>query len=393
MSVLVDSNNQPLFWPNVFATMEFRNKSPKTLSSVLRALGMFELWLATATTSCSNALSTNSALDIHEAEDLANFLKLTRPAQDQAVIKSSRPQRTITRLENARASKTRLIEKSRYAGGGDAANRIRWVAKYLEFLRDISIGHCHNYRAQKLMEKKATASINKLKKLAPRVNSSAGDESLVGIDTEIIDLVSGTLNPANRSSKNPFRKPFLQHRNFLIWCLFVETGARREELVKLKVDDIDYSTRLVSIRESKTLPRTVPISAKTAEVFHNFIVTQWAELPAGQTKHGFLITDENGRHLKNNTINSLFSRIRTIPNVPNFLTPHTLRRSWNERFSQKIDEKPEGTKPSLNEENQMRNRLMGWSDKSNMTTRYAKRHTRRKSDRIAEELANELINP
>ena len=42
------------------------------------------------------------------------------------------------------------------------------------------------------------------------------------------------------------------------------------------------------------------------------------------------------------------------------------------------------------EEKQVRNRLNGWSKKSKMEERYARRHIREKADKIAEDLANDL---
>jgi hypothetical protein len=41
-------------------------------------------------------------------------------------------------------------------------------------------------------------------------------------------------------------------------------------------------------------------------------------------------------------------------------------------------------------EKQIRNRLNGWSKKSSMEERYARRHIREKADKIAEDLANSL---
>ena len=395
MSVLVNSNSQPFFWPNVFAAMEFRNKSPKTLAAVLRALGMFELWINSKEYPDSNQLASGESLAMHEAEDLARFLRLNRPAQDEeAGINQAIFQQKVVRLESVRKSKTQTITKNKYAGRVEAANRVRWVAMYLEFLRDRAISASCNQDDQKALERKSNIGINRLKKLAPRGGSYASNEALIGINEEVVHLVRDSLNPANHFSNNLFGTTFLRARNFLIWSLLSETGMRREELVKLKVEDINYPTRRVAIRESKTLPRTVPISESTAESFHNFIMEHWSKLPAKHTAHGRLLIGANGNPLKTGSINLIFTRIRErIPGVPNYLTPHTLRRTWNERYSARIDALPPEQRPSVKEETEIRNRLMGWSDNSQEGARYAKRHIRHKADAIAEELANALTTP
>ena len=396
LSVLVDENNHPLFWPNVFATMEFRSKSPKTLSAALRALGMFELCRESKELPSSNDLASGTTLSIHDAEALAMFLQLTRPAQDEeALTYAAISKRKVVRLESVRKSNTNKNNSKRYAGKLEAANRIRWVAKYLEYLRDRSISVTSNRAEQQNLERKANVAIKRLRRLTPRVSTGTGDESLVGIDDDIIRHIGDTLNPLNTSPQNnPFGSDFLRARNHLIWSILAETGMRREEMVKLKVDDVDYSTHRIRIRESKTLPRTVPISDKTAQAFHNFIMNHWSKLQAKATAHGRLFIGENGSPLQNGTVNLVFSRIREgIADVPQNLTPHTLRRSWNERYSARIDALPTQQRPSESEELQIRNRLMGWSDRSQMGARYAKRHIQRKADSIAEDLANTLAAP
>lgn len=392
LSVLVGENNQPVFWPNVFATMEFRSKSPKTLSAALRALGMFELWRRSKGPSDSNDLANGSALGMQDAEDLAMFLRLTRPAQDQeALTDKTVSHRKVVRLESVRKSNPNTNTDKRYAGATEAANRFRWVAKYLEFLRDRSISAAGDRDKQKALETKANIAIRRLRTLTPRVSSDTGDESLVGIDDDVIRQITAALDPTNTSASNPFPSEFLRARNHLIWLILAVTGMRREELVKLRVDDVDYSSHRISIRESKTLPRTVPISSETALAFHSFITDHWAKLPAKATRHGRIFIGKSGAPLESGTINQLFCNIRSrVPGAPDILTPHTLRRSWNERFSARIDAQPAQQRPSQNEELQIRNRLMGWSDSSQMGARYAKRHIRQKADAIAEDLANAL---
>ncbi len=394
VSVLVDESNQPLFWPNVFAVQEYRHSSPKTLSAVLRALGMFEVWASHNGYDGSKQLARGEFIELHEAESLAGFLRLTKQAQDQEVLVTEAVSlKKITRIESVRKSQNRS-STTRFADRIQAANRIRWVIKFLEYLRDRGLSTCITTQQRKSLENIAGISINRLKRLVPRGGSYTLNEDLVGIDENEIQKIGKELNSTSSLSTNPFKTPFLKSRNYLIWALLVETGIRRNELISIKVDDIDYSTRRVQIRESKTLPRTLPISEKAAETFHHFVMEYWSKLPAKSTKHGKLFISENGAPLKTGSINAIFRRIlETIPDLPQHLTPHTLRRAWNERFSAKIDSLPPDKRPSPSQESEIRNRLMGWRDGSQMSARYAKRHIRKKADSIAEELANSITDP
>ncbi|MGI1678708.1 MAG: site-specific integrase [Cellvibrionaceae bacterium] len=392
MSVLVDNNNMPLFWPNVFVTMEYRNNSVKTIESVLRALGMFELWGKSKNLAATDKLSDTGFLSANESEDLARFLRLTRKAQDQELaINSSSSQKKVTRLERVRKPFSQLKAKNLFAGRVDAANRIRWVAKYLEFHRNRNVSSFSSHADKTIFKNNADIAISRLQKLVPRGGSFANNENLIGVDDEVIRIVDEALLPSNQSSNNPFSSVFLQARNHLIWRFLAETGMRRSELTHLKVEDIDYSTRRVAIKVSKTLPRTVPISSETANAFHSFVMEHWSKLSAKLTSHGYLFIAEDGKQLEEGTINAIFVRIReSIPGVPDYLTPHTLRRSWNDRYGAKIDALPADLRPSVEEETQIRNRLMGWSDNSSMGARYAKRHIQKKADLIAQELAEDL---
>ena len=148
----------------------------------------------------------------------------------------------------------------------------------------------------------------------------------------------------------------------------------------------------MSIRISKTRPRTLGFIEETANAFHSFIVDHWSKLPPQRTAHGRLFIREDGEPIKLRTINSIFDRlVEAIPGVPKYLQPHTPRRSWNENFSNTIDSLPPELRPPPEEENAMRNRLMGWSDNSQMSALYAKRHIAKKSDAIAEKMAKDLV--
>jgi integrase len=190
---------------------------------------------------------------------------------------------------------------------------------------------------------------------------------------------------------NPFQGAFLQARNYLYWRLLLDTGGRRDEVRSVKVADIDYSTRRLKIRVSKTMPRTVPIVHQTAEFFDSFINEHWAHLPRESRRQGYLFTNKEGQHLSLRSCNRIFESLRKqVIDIPDFLTPHTVRRAWNDAFSESVDALPAESRPNEKAEAAMRSKLQGWSENSTMADRYAKRTIRRKADEIAETLMSDI---
>ncbi|TIW03432.1 MAG: hypothetical protein E5V74_09140 [Mesorhizobium sp.] len=91
-------------------------------------------------------------------------------------------------------------------------------------------------------------------------------------------------------------------------------------------------------------------------------------------------------------MNRIFERIRAmLPDAPDYLTPHTMRRTWNDRFSELVDQQPPDKRMDPEQEIRIRNKLQGWSPQSEMGAQYARRHIRKRADDLAERLANNII--
>ena len=395
LSVLLDGHHRPAFWPNVFATLEYRSAglSSSTALAVLRVLGMVETWGAARNIDVSQLLTRGPFLTIEQAEDLALFLRLRRSEQDARAGRDFTPKhRRVVNLESVRPRVQSNGSDEEAANPVEAAKRIRWVVKYLRFLlaRRLSSGKRRSSE-QKEFENNANRSISRLEALTPRANSSAYDESLGGVDPEVVSRLDEVLDPQKDHPENPFTKGFVRDRNFLIWRFLRDTGMRRSELLWLRVDHVDFSTRRVYIWKSKTAARTVPISERTAEAFHSFVLQHWSKAPPTSTRHGFLLISEKGAHLTAGSINDVLEAIRDrVPGIPRGFSPHVMRRTWNDRFSALVDSQPEEGRMAPEHEKQVRNKLMGWSPESEMGARYSRRYIRKKADELGEKLANQL---
>lgn len=107
-------------------------------------------------------------------------------------------------------------------------------------------------------------------------------------------------------------------RDRLIFEILFATGIRREELVKLKVSDIDFTHGLIRIRGKGKKERYVPVAPATLERIKEYVE---------ETKSEWLFPGRNDTHLTPTRVNEIFMYYRDKLNIPN-LTPHKLRHTF-----------------------------------------------------------------
>lgn len=390
LAVLVDDLGKPLFLPNVYATLNYRDVGAAltTTDKVLRALGMAYLWAEARNLDLHDALSSERFLSIEQCEDLAFFLRLDRAAQDNELAVSVQAgKRRVTRLEQIRtkAHSAPVVTSISATEGG---YRIRMVAGFLQAQSD-RLDQFAVSEASILFKEARLKALKRFLALIPRTAASDEGDALEGLTESEMAPVANAFKPG--SETNPFLAPFIQHRNHLVFRLLTETAMRRNELRHVRIEDVDYSTKRVTIRVSKTNARTVPFSSETALAFHSFVKDFLSKIPAKKRSHGYLLTTQDGAHLSNQAINLMFREVRRkVSDISPALAPHALRRTWNDRLSRKIDAMPPDKKMDEAQEKQVRNRLNGWKKNSNMSERYARRAIREKADQIAETLVSDM---
>jgi|GEM_PF-851186 len=392
MAVLVDDQGSPLFLPNVYVTFKYRDigSSPATIKKALRALGVAYLWASDRKLDLDAALGSEDFLSIEQCEDLAFFLRLDRASQDRelAMNREDLPSQVV-RLELIRGGFHQRALELKTCSAQEGAYRIRTVAAFLEFQLAKVEQNLSRPAPGTSRDKAEHISVRRLKALIPKVSNSDESDALEGMDEVTMAVADEIFHPV--SELNPFSTDFIKHRNHLVYRMLSDNGMRRSELRFVKVEDVSYSRNRVRIRVSKTLARTVPISSQTALAFHHFVLEYWSKIPAKARTHGYLFTTAQGGHICADTINLIFRTARKkAHDLPENFAPHALRRTWNDRFSRKVDEAAPDKRISKNEEEQIRNRLNGWQKDSQMAARYSRRTIRLKSDKIAEELANEI---
>ena len=396
LHVLTDSVGCPIYLPNLFATINFRQgqRSLATAYRSLASIGMAMDWIMARTgDELHDRVFGGACLTPEEALSLGHFLKMSqkRRINELAIEYDGRNQRQ-------QRSKVRRLEVVRprydsysgidfgYVDARSASLTIVHVCRYLDWLYGYFLRSIHAVNCGADFRTIAKDGLTQLRLQRPRVgDSDSEDEKLWSIPMQTVELIELVLRPDGDC--NPWKGPFIRNRNFLIWRLFCETGGRRGEVLNVKIDDFDLSVPVVTFRVSKSIPRTVPFTAPTGVLVEEFIRSHWCRIPKSNRGHGHLFTTTDGDRLSIRTLNRIFEVIRGIdPMVPDWLTPHTMRRTWNENFSRSVDALPEEDRWSDEKEAMVRNRLMGWVDSSRMAGVYLRRHTRENAQLIVDRI-------
>lgn len=390
MAVLIDENRTPLFHPNIYAMTKFRTlgRRVSTTEKNLYCIGMAHYWAALNNIDLENTILTTDFLTIEQLQDLAFFLRLKRPKQNELLIQKigSQPltqKKIAQKIENIIYMPTQVSIQKTTTTATEGAFRIKAVHQYFKFLLQRSK---HRFNKEKIDN--FEQSLNYFNTLAPKDKNTGDQDALEGLSRSEQNIISEIMKPTHPN--NPFRSNFHRHRNQLIYEILLSTGMRRSELRFLKIEDVDFRTHQIHIRVSKTKERTVPCSSNTCELFHQFITRHLTKVPFKNRKHGYLFTTETGQHLSNDAINLIFRILQKQADISTCITPHTMRRTWNDNLCEIIDSLPTDQRPNQEQEKQIRNRLMGWSSISEMSSRYSRRSIREKADELAELLANSI---
>lgn len=385
MTVLVDDQGLPLFYPNIYVNSQYRSLgfSDNSIEKILRSIGMLYLWADINKIDLDQLLFSFQFLTISQLEDIAFFLRLKREDQDKnRDSHQTLSSRSLTKkIENIIYKSTR--SNSSTVSAMEGSYRIRAVANYLEFCLSRS-----KYRPTASKPNDFKERISIFRSLAPRVVTKGDQDALEGLSKSERKIIHELFDPEN--SNNPFRSNFHKYRNELMYAIFLHTGIRRDELRHIKLEDISYSKLTMEVRVSKTKSRTIPINRELCDKFRDFVMLHLNKIPPKNRRHNYLFTTSSGSHLSNAAINLAVSTVKKTSDLEFQFSPHTFRRTWNDIYNELIDALPLDKRPSAEAEKNIRNRLMGWSSTSTMSAIYARRTIREKTDELVNLLTNAI---
>lgn len=385
-SLLTGSDGLPLWYPTLFATSQLRNaaKAPNTIEAHLNAIKLLFEWTNSNEIDLKQSFSTMKFLTVEQIESLCSYLKQDRSQR----VKSNAIPIIMAKKERNRASLTQrktVAKQTYYIRISYITDYLEWFAKRVLSERKIiisrEISHLISQMIRSLKARRPTRSVNQ--RNATRGLSEAQRELLLSF-----------CDPKYPNS--PFSSKTRERDSLLVDILY-QTGIRLGELLSIKISDLNFqeNTLLIARRHddvddprikqpvAKTLDRLLPLSRNLSQRIHDYILRH-RSLVKGANRHEFLfVTYKSGPHcgtpLSTSAIYSIINRVTSNIDCLSELTPHVLRHTWNDRFSEKADE--QGLDQA--EEEKLRSYLMGWKEGSGTSATYTRRHIEKEAHKVS----------
>jgi integrase len=282
-----------------------------------------------------------------------------------------------------------------------AATRIRYIRNYLEWLvTDLQARRALDESVLETLNASLQRVVSALTAQIPKGGSKTAIQLREGLSPEMVSELLRVVSP--QSPDNPWKGEYSRHRNELIVHWLYYLGLRRGELLGIRIHDIDFRKDTVTIHrraddavdprinqpQSKTKAREIPLGEGLKSRTYAYVMNHRSTLQ-GARKHDFLFcADVTGQPMSLPTLNKMFTVLRAkCPNLPDSLSPHVMRHTWNDRFSEEMDKR----RASEESEKKLRSYLMGWSETSGTAATYARRHTRKKALAVSLKMQEQLV--
>lgn len=407
LPILLDQQGQPMFDPTVFALTEVRGKNlaANTIGNVLRAVMAFQLFLDARGIDLDTRLADGALLSLGEVEDLARLCRLkiadlTALSGERANVVAAPAPTQVASHEKARM-KAQAVSSTEVAPGV-AATRLHYTRSYLQWLAAERLSrHGLDPSVAARLRDAAKRVSDAINSRIPRKSGRDALDQREGLsDADVAELLRVT-DP--HSPDNPWKDQHTRYRNALLIRWLLHFGLRIGEALGVRNSDIvDYRKEVTIHRraddpddprryqpQTKTRARVLPVSAELLAQTQAYILTHRRALPEAKRYPFLFVASRTGWPLSLSAAQKMFQELRKkCPALPEDLSAHPLRHTWNDQFSEQMDE----NRVSPENEKQARSYLMGWSPTSNTAANYTRRHVRKKSEQVSLALQDQLVN-
>lgn len=113
------------------------------------------------------------------------------------------------------------------------------------------------------------------------------------------------------------------YRDFVAFCMMLDTGARRGELAFLQVDQLKLTDKVALMpEEGKTSHRLVPLSTDLIRILRG-----WLKFRQEYAKCDYVFVNRSGKQLTPGGFSQAFAKLRRKFGLAE-ITPHTLRHAF-----------------------------------------------------------------
>jgi integrase len=384
----------PLWNPALFIVTELRaiNRAAATLQQAVRAIMVAHQVLDHLGVDLDARLDEGRMLDIGELDALASLTGVTQEALDALLTAEAKPvgvRPRVVSLEKARM-RAKSSDQPPQVSSETKGIRLMYIRDYFAWLarrRLLKLDYrAPIYQAVAETGRLVIAQLSARMPPSSRNNDSGARE---GMSPEVRQRLLEVIQPD--SPDNPWKNEHVRIRNRLIIMWLLELGLRKGELLGVQLGDINLRSGEVLIARraddplevrkdapnTKTNKRLLALGDGLAELTRAYVHGHRRAIKNAKRHPYLIVATGTGLPLTKAALGKFFIELRrSVPGLPEELCPHVLRHTWNDKFSELMDERD--VPPEVEEK--LRKQQMGWSDSSKMPAVYTRRHIRRKTN-------------
>ncbi|HCV41432.1 MAG TPA: site-specific integrase, partial [Pseudomonas sp.] len=238
----------PVYYPNLYITMEHSGRALETTKKYLEHLAVFEEFLAFSSIDLISHLEQRPHSRYLTDSELSRFVSDAGFGKEILAMKYA----------GMRLHPTAYKSVSKV----HAQQRIEAVRDYLAFLYDKLGDHSTRYEAVDDLKKR----INRKIKAARLAWKKTRTDQMKGLTAQERTRLLEIMHPD--SAENPFSDDAIRLRNYIILLLGLDMGLRRSEMLLIKTKDIHWHSRqlaVINLEDESIDPRTMAPQFKTHE--------------------------------------------------------------------------------------------------------------------------------
>ncbi len=366
------STGLPAFYPLLFLTTQIRNRGTAFSTMLVAANNLVLLlrFLDSRGINLEQRFLSKDFFKPHELDDLRDFTQCKQETLPSSVHSNPWVKDATSNTVDNGTQHSRLTT---------FANYLRWYAMHILKAAELEVVEQINAMAEQIKTRRP------LKKSR---NRELQDRSLNDVQLDVLFEVIRL-----GSTQNPFSAN-VQRRNRLMILLLFYLGIRGGELLNIRIQDIDFSSNRIRIvrraderadsrtnePNAKTKERLLPLAESLIQELHSYITQDRRKIRNAKKNDYLFVTYKLGPTVGNpiskEGYHKIFSVVRAVTPQLYAATGHSLRHTWNRKFSERMDAMDEQI--SVERQEQVRSYLMGWRDGSGTAATYNKRFIQQK---------------